>query len=71
MFPLTSANQGSKTRGFCICIIKAMLGFLSLCEKQVDGIYGEREYVYKHTSYKLIDMDKLPVLTMLSSFLMR
>lgn len=47
-----------------------MLGFLSLCEKQVDGICGEREYAYKHTSYKCVDMDKLPGLTTLSSFLM-
>jgi len=47
-----------------------MLGFLSLYEKQVDGIYGEREYAYKHTFYKLTDMAKLPALTMLSSFLM-
>lgn len=70
MFPLTSANQGNKTGELCICIIKAMLGFLSLCEKQLEGIYGEREHAYKHTSYKLIDIDKFPVLTMLSSFLM-
>lgn len=30
----------------------------------------EREYACKHTFYKLIDMDKLPVLTTLSTFLM-
>lgn len=66
MFPLTSANQRNKTGGFCICLIKVMLGFISLHEKQVDDINGKREYACKHTSCNPVDMNKLPVLTMLS-----